>query len=334
MNNSDIKLSIIIVNWNTRELLHQCIESICQPQNRDDIEIIVVDNASTDASPEMVKHTFPRIKLIQNKSNMGFAAANNQGLQICSGELILLLNSDTQVLNGALDKCVDYMKLHGKVGALGCRVLYPDGTFQSSYFRFERLRDLAYHHCLGFSTWIRLLCRLGFKTLNLPSRYWGQVFTAEKQVDAVAGCFLLTRRSVIDAVGCLDEDFFFYGEEEEWCFRVRRAGWAIMYFPFAEIIHIHGASAKMLSKFLTLAGAKARLLVLEKTRGFLTAWLGNLIMTIGMLPRLPLWFIAMLLSSRRQRDRQKSFSTRLQLAKFHLTALLRPVWRPLPRNND
>jgi GT2 family glycosyltransferase len=334
MSNSAVRLSIIIVNWNTKELLRQCIESIYQSINHDDFEVIVVDNASTDGSTEMVKHTFPRIKLIQNKSNMGFAAANNQGLQICSGELILLLNSDTQVLNGALDKCVDYMKLHGKVGALGCRVLYPDGTFQSSYFRFERLRDLAYHHCLGFSTWIRLLCRLGFKTLNLPSRYWGQVFTAEKQVDAVAGCFLLTRRSVIDAVGPLDEAFFFYGEEEEWCFRVKRAGWAIMYFPFAEIIHIHGASSKMLSMSLSLAGAKARLLVLEKTRGFLTAWLGNLIMTLGMLPRVPMWFIADFRTSQRQRKRHKTFSTRLQLARFHLTAMLRPVWRPLPRSDE
>ena len=226
------------------------------------------------------------------------------------------------------------MKLHSKVGALGCRVLYPDGTFQSSYYRFERLRDLAYHHCLGFSTWIRFLCRLGFKTLNLPSRYWGQVFTTEKQVDAVAGCFLLTRRSVIDAVGCLDEAFFFYGEEEEWCFRVRRAGWVIMYFPFAEIIHIHGASSKMQSMSFNLMGVRSRLLVLEKTRGFLTAWAGNLIMTLGMLLRFPLWYIADLRSSRQQQDRQGTFSTRLQLARFHLTALLRPVWRPLPRSDE
>lgn len=334
MSNSSVRLSIVIVNWNTKELLRQCIESICQSQNRDDIEIIVVDNASTDASAEMVRHTFPQVKLIQNRSNLGFAAANNQALQICSGELILLLNSDTQVLNGALDKCMDYMKLHDKVGALGCKVLNPDGTFQSTCFRFERLRDLVYFHCLGFSIWISWLRRLGFKTLNYPSRYWGRVFTAEKQVDVVAGCFLLTRRSVIDAVGCLDEAFFFYGEEEEWCFRVRRAGWAIIYFPFAEIIHIHGASSKMLSMSLSLAGAKARLLVLEKTRGFLTAWLGNLIMTLGMLPRFPLWIIADLPTSRRQRDRQETFSTRLQLARFHLTALLRPVWRPLPRSAE
>ncbi|MEN6488975.1 MAG: hypothetical protein ABFD66_08850, partial [Smithella sp.] len=150
----------------------------------------------------------------------------------------------------------------------------------------------------------------------------------------VAGCFFLTRRSLIDAVGSLDETFFFYGEEEEWCFRAKRAGWEIMYFPFAEIIHIHGASSKMLEMSLSLVGAKARLIVLEKTRGFLTAWLGNLIMTIGMLPRFPLWFIGDLHKSWQQRDRRETFSTRLQLARFHLTALLRPAWRPLSKNDE
>jgi hypothetical protein len=253
MSNSSIQLSIIIVNWNTKELLRQCIESIYQSKKRDDIEVIVVDNASTDASAEMVRHSFPQAKLLQNSSNLGFAAANNQGLRMCSGEFILLLNSDTQVLNGAIDKCMDYMKLHENVGVLGCKVLNPDGTFQSSCFRFERLRDLVYFHCLGISIWFLLLRRLGLKTLNYPSRYWGRVFTDEKHVDVVAGCFLLTRRSVIDAVGFLDEAFYFYGEEEEWCFRVRCAGWAIVYFPFAEIIHIHGASSKMLSMSLSLA---------------------------------------------------------------------------------
>ena len=324
-----MRLSILIVNWNTEELLRQCIESIYQSTSHDDFEVIVVDNASTDGSIKMVRHNFPKVKLLQNKFNMGFAAANNQGLQICSGELILLLNSDTQVLNGALDKCVDYMKLHDKVGALGCKVLNPDGTFQSTCFRFERLRDLVYHHCLGLTTWIRLVRKLGFPTFNLPSRYWGRVFTSERQVDVVAGCFLLTRRSVIDAVGCLDDAFFFYGEEEEWCFRVKGAGWRIMYFP------IHGASSKMLPIMsFSLAGIKARLLVLEKTRGFLTAWLGNLIMTLGMLPRFPLWFIADLRDSRRQRTPHNTFSTRLPLARFHLTALLRPVWRPLPKSDE
>lgn len=327
MNKSTVNLSIIIVNWNTRELLHQCLESIYNSSNNNDFEIIVVDNASTDGSIEMIKHTFPQVKLIHNKSNKGFAAANNQGLQICSGELILLLNSDTQVMNGAIDKCVDYLKSHKKVGVVGCKILFPNGTFQSSYFRFVRLRDLVYLHCLGFSIWISMLRRLGFKTLNFPSRYWGQVYKVTRQVDVVAGCFLLTRRNVIDAVGPLDETFFFYGEEEEWCFRIKRAGWFITYFPFAEIIHVHGASSKMLPMSFHLLGAKSHLLVLEKTRGFFTAWLGNLIMTIGLLPRFPLWLIADFRTSRRQRNYYKTFSTRFQLARFHLTALLKPVWR-------
>lgn len=333
MSQFPVLLSILIVNWNTKDLLYRCIESIYRTTNQDTFELIVVDNASTDGSSEMVRHEFPRIKLIENASNLGFAAANNQGLNICSGEFILLLNSDTQVLNGTIDRCIDHMKLHTEVGALGCKVLNPDGSFQSSYFRFERLRDLIYFHYLGFRIWVPLLRRYGFKTFNYPSRYWGRVFTSVREVDVVAGCFLLTRRSVIETVGCLDEDFFFYGEEEEWCFRIKRAGWKIVYFPFTEIIHIHGASSKMLSRPLNIAAGQARLLVLEKTAGFLSAWLGNLVMTFSTLLRLPVWFIADLGGSLRRQNRT-AFSTRSRLARFHLIALLRPVWRPSPRSTE
>lgn len=325
MNNS-VTLSIIIVNWNTSELLRQCIESIYLSMELADFEVIVVDNGSSDASSGMVKFSFPEVKLIENKSNRGFAAANNQGLHICSGQFILLLNSDTQVRNGTIGKCIAYMKLHQEVGALGCKVLNPDGSFQSSFFRFERLRDLLYFHCLGIRLLVLLVRRFGFKTFNYPSRYWGRVFKSEREVDVVAGCFLLTRRSVIEAVGRLDEDFFFYGEEEEWCFRTRRAGWKIIYFPFSEIVHIHGASSKMLYRSLTLAGAKARLLVLEKTRGPVIAWLGNLIMTIGALLRFPMLLVVDLVKSNGKPTAQ-TFSIRFQLPKFHLAALLSPAWR-------
>jgi GT2 family glycosyltransferase len=334
LNDSKVRLSIIIVSWNTKELLRQCLESVYRSGSCEDVEVIVVDNASSDGSAEMVLQSFPTVTLIQNEANLGFAAANNQGFKVCSGNLILLLNSDTRVLDGALQKCMDYMDRRADVGVLGCRVLNPDGSFQSSYFRFERIRDLIYFHWLGISFWFSMLRRFGLKTINYPSRYWGKVFTREKDVDVVAGCFFMTRRRVMDAVGALDESFYFYGEEEEWCHRIKHAGWAIVYFPFAEIFHIHGASSKLLKMSLDLAGVKARLLVLEKTRGFMCAWLGNLVMTLGLLLRIPVWFIGKRQKFRQQNNGQNQTSHRFQLVQFHLNAMRRPVWRPAAKSAE
>jgi GT2 family glycosyltransferase len=224
------------------------------------------------------------------------------------------------------------MKQHPRNGVLGCRVLYPDGTFQSSYFRFTHLRELLLLQCLGLRPLVLLGRRLGFRNLNYPSRYWGRVFSTAAEVDAVAGCFFLVRKSVIDEVGLLDEDFFFYGEEEEWCFRIKRAGWSVVHYPFAEIIHFHGGSTDKTSSQSAFASRRARLIVLEKTRGMFSAWVGNVIMTLGMFLRLPVWLIADWIKTARANEKNNPFSKRLELIRFHLAALVRPVWRPAPAN--
>jgi GT2 family glycosyltransferase len=275
----------------------------------------------------MVKLAFPSVVLIQNTTNMGFAAANNQGLRVCSGELILLLNSDTQILPGTIDKCVCYMDQHPETGVLGCRVLYPDGSFQSSFFRFQGLWDLLMSHCLGLHPIVGIAQRLGFKHLNFPYRYWGRVFTSDVEVDVVAGCYLLVRKTVVAQVGPLDESFYFYGEEEEWCFRIKRAGWKVVYFPYAEIIHVHGASSAKAPLMAVLASRRARLGVLEKTRGPFAAWLGNLIMTSGLIPRLPFWFVSDCLRARGSGKEKRLSMRRREILWFHLRALFTSISR-------
>ena len=136
------KVSIVIVNWNTCDVLKNCIESIYTETKQRTIEVIVVDNASKDDSCEMIRRLFGQVKLIENQENVGFAAATNQGLEISCGEYVLMLNSDTVILNRAIEKTVDFADIHRDAGVVGCRLLYQDGTFQNSCFRFPNLLGL------------------------------------------------------------------------------------------------------------------------------------------------------------------------------------------------
>ncbi|MHC5023880.1 MAG: glycosyltransferase family 2 protein [Planctomycetota bacterium] len=246
-------LSIIIVNWNTRALLQACLESVADGLEGLDAEIIVVDNASSDGSPEMVAAGYPSVRLVRNERNAGFAAANNQAIAIARGRHLLLLNSDTVVRGEVLPQMVRYADTHQDVGALGCRVLNPDGSLQRTCFRDPspgRLlaAALGLHH-------VPLLGRLGDERL----RHWRR--DDERDVDVVTGCCLLARRAAVEAVGPLDDQFFFYGEETDWCIRLRRAGWAVRFAPVGEIIHHGGASAVRLDarRDMLLAEAIVRL---------------------------------------------------------------------------
>jgi GT2 family glycosyltransferase len=322
-----IELSVIIVNWNTREILSNCLKSIFENSVRTPLEVIVVDNGSNDDSVEFIRNHFPNVVLIANSTNRGFSAANNQAMRMASGEFILLLNSDTIVKSGVLDSCVRFINDNQDIGVLGCRLVYPNGQFQSSYFKFERLFDVFFTQCFALRSIILAGRKLGFPSLNYPSRYWGVEFSKPVFVDVVAGCFFLVRKKVIEEVGVLDEDFFFYGEEEEWCFRIRQKGWDIVYYPLVQIVHIHGASSKKKLFPANLMSRRARLLVFEKTRGTAVAWLANSFMLFGSFIRLPIWLAAAVLG---WFGFLKTNSTGqyFDLLKFHLAGLSKPVWRP------
>ncbi len=233
--NNSINLSIIIVNFNTRELVLACIRALIASIGHDlSWELVVVDNGSSDGSLEEVKSQKSKVKsftLIENKENVGFAAANNQGIRASRGRYVLLLNSDTEVAPGALSRLARYMDEHGDVGAITARVNLSDGSL-----------DPACHR--GFPTpWAACTYFLGLEKLFPASRIFGQYHQGYKpigqihDVDCISGAFFLVRRSVIDAVGLLDEKFFMYGEDIDWCYRIREKGHRIVFYPEISILH-------------------------------------------------------------------------------------------------
>lgn len=230
-----IDLSVVIVNWNVSDLLRRCLHSILDTQCLT-LDVIVVDNASADDSVEMVRTEFPGVHLIANADNRGFPAANNQGIAAARGRYILLLNPDTEVAGDALATMVAFADAHPDVGIVGPQLSYPDGSIQSSRRRFPTLATAFFE-----STWLkpyaprRLLERYEF--LDRPD-------DVVQDVDWLYGAALMTRREAIEQVGPMDESFFMYSEELDWCRRFREAGWRVVYLPTAQIVHHEGKSSE------------------------------------------------------------------------------------------
>ncbi|MFU8829799.1 MAG: glycosyltransferase family 2 protein, partial [Phycisphaerales bacterium] len=210
-------LSIVIISFNTIDITRDCLRSVFENIGDLHAQVIVVDNDSKDGSADMVASEFPKVELIRNSDNRGFAAANNQGFELCTGEFVLLLNSDTVVLGDVLEKSVAYMREHPQVGVFGCRVLNPDRTMQPTCFMVPSLLNIS-------------LMTLGLSKLSRP-KFFGRMQMldwqrdSEREVQVVTGCYMLVRRTAMDAVGWLDDSFFFCGEETDWCVRFRKAGW-------------------------------------------------------------------------------------------------------------
>ena len=234
----NLDLSVVIVNWNVQDLLRYCLASLSSvPPTAPNLqtEIIVIDNASTDGSVEMIRAEFPHATLIANTENHGFAAANNQGIAAAKGRYVLLLNPDTEALGDGLVALVRFMDDQPDIGLVGPQLLYPDRHVQSSRRRFPTLATLFLE-----STWLEPLA-----PRSLLRRYYvlDQPDDAIQDVDWVVGAALLARRETIDQVGGLDEGFFMYSEELDWCRRIKAAGWRVAYSPAAQIIHHVGKSS-------------------------------------------------------------------------------------------
>ncbi|MBC7233264.1 MAG: glycosyltransferase family 2 protein [Chloroflexi bacterium] len=240
-----IDLSIIIVSWNVRTLLERCLSSIYTSlqgsastgkQDALQCEVIVVDNASTDGSPDMVRQRFPAANLIVSDVNLGFTRANNIGIAYSSGRYILLLNPDTEVLGNALVTMVAYMDKNPDIGALGPKLLFPNGHVQPSRRRFPTLAT-AFLESTILQQWL--------PRNRVLHRYYVQDRSddEEQDVDWVIGACLLLRRQAWEQVGPLDEGFFMYSEELDWCRRLKTVGWRVVYIPWAEVIHHEGQSS-------------------------------------------------------------------------------------------
>lgn len=228
-------LSIIIVNWNTRHLLRDCLKSVYEQRGNIKFEVIVVDNASTDNSVEMVRSEFPEVIALCNATNRGFAVANNHGIKIACGRYVLLLNSDTIVCDAAVEKIVQYADKHLEAAVVGCQVWENSDTIQITCFRFPSVVNLL----LSASGLAKIFEHNRFLGREWM-RWWGR--DSERQVDVVSGMFMLVRREAIEEVGVMDEAFFMYFEDTDWCYRFMKAGWKVLFWPGAKIIHVGGGS--------------------------------------------------------------------------------------------
>jgi GT2 family glycosyltransferase/lipopolysaccharide/colanic/teichoic acid biosynthesis glycosyltransferase len=231
-------LSIIIVNYNVREFLHHALVSLQKAMKGIRGEIIVVDNASDDGSIEMVRRRFPKVHLIVSETNLGFAKANNVGLKQARGKYILLINPDTLVQEDTLQVMIRFFEENRDVGLAGCKVMNPDGTFQLACRRSFPAPWAAFTKMTGLSALFpgsRLFGRYNLTYLSPDETY---------EIDALSGSFMMVRREAYEQVGGLDEDFFMYGEDLDWCYRIQRAGWRNYYVHSTQIIHYKGESTK------------------------------------------------------------------------------------------
>jgi len=287
-------VSIIIVNWNTRDILRNCLLSIYEQTKEIYFEVIVVDNASTDGSVEMVKKDFPQVILIENTENRGFAAANNQSIAVAKGRYVLLLNSDTLILDKAIFKTVMSADANPKAAVVGCRVLNPDRTLQPTCFMFPSLLNMF----LSSTYLFKLFPKSKFFGREQMS-WWNRNDTRE--VDVVTGCFMLVRRMAIEQTGLMDEQFFFYGEETDWCYRFRQGGWKVLFIPDAEIVHLGGQSSKQMASQMALQLRGSILQFMHKHHSSLEYSIACILVWLFFTIRVPWWFIKYIFA-RTQKD--------------------------------
>ncbi len=231
------KLSIIILSYNTKDLLEKCLASLDKLRNELSFQVIVIDNASYDSSAEMVAKKFPWVALIRNEKNLGFAAGNNKAENYCKSEFVLFLNSDTLVPRGTLSESVNYISKHKEIGALTCKILLPDGKLD------QDSRRAFITPWIGFTHLVLKLDKIFPESKFLAPYWYGYVSHDEThEVDVLQGAFFLTRKKILDEVGWFDEDYFLDGEDVDLCWRIKEKGWKILYYPKVTITHFKGAS--------------------------------------------------------------------------------------------
>lgn len=289
-----VDVSIIIVNWNTKEITRDCLNSIKEQTIGISYEVIVIDNNSSDGSQEMIAGEFPEVVLVANADNRGFATANNQGMSLAHGRYFLLLNSDTIVLDGAIQRCIAFADKKTDAGVIGCKVLNGDGSLQPSCFMYPSLLNL-------------FLSATYLYKMFPGSRFFGREFMTwwphdtEQEVQVVRGCFMLVKREAYEQVGPMDSNFFMYGEETDWCYQYARLGWRILFTPTAEIIHLGGQSTLQVKPQMTLQLRSGILQFVQKNHNFLYYYAACLLVSVWFGARLLPWLLQSLKAPKKNR---------------------------------
>jgi len=267
-----VDLTISIVNHHNRELLKHCLESIFGNTHRVSTEVYVVDNASTDGSSEMVREEFPQVNLLINAEHLGFSANHNQVLGRAAGRHTLILNEDTVIQAGALDKMVEFMDEHPESGALGCLLLNKDGTIQPSCFEFYTLRSVFFDYCLAPE---------GFNKDAVRGVYRPDALKQTATVDWVCGACLLLRNDAVKEVGFLDEGLYMYSEEVDWCYRARQKGWKVFFVPEARVVHYGGQATRHESVKMFALLCRSRYFFFKKHYGLINGYVLRALLLLG-----------------------------------------------------
>ncbi|CAH1208383.1 N-acetylglucosaminyl-diphospho-decaprenol L-rhamnosyltransferase [Paenibacillus allorhizoplanae] len=268
-------LSIIIVNYKTKDLTLACIESVFSSTTSYNYEIILIDNASNDGTIQSVNEQFPQVVTITNTENVGFSRANNQGIRIAKGSYVLLLNSDTIVQRDTLDIMLRFMDENPIVGASGCKIVLPDGSLDKACKRGFPTPSASFYYAFGFAKL--------FPKIHRFNQYQLGYLDADQQypIDSLVGAFMLVRRETIEHVGMLDEEFFMYGEDIDWCYRIKEAGWVNYYYPKTQIVHHKGASSRRKPYKIIYEFHRAMILFHNKHYRKKYSWFTNAMVYIG-----------------------------------------------------
>lgn len=294
-----VKLSILIVSWNTADLLRACLRSVYEYSPAATFEVWVVDNASHDGSAEMVRREFPQVKLVAKDVNGGFAAGNNEALPLCAGEYVLLLNPDTVVKPNALQALVDFLDETPDAGAAGSMLLNPDGSLQPSafpsptlrrelwrLFHLDRIRPYGIYHMQQWDT------------------------AVPREVDVLQGASLLIRRDILNQIGLFDTTYFMYSEEVDLCRRLQLAGWRLYWVPASRVVHYGGQSTRQIAEQMFIQLYRGKLLYFRKHYGRFHAWAYKAVLALASVARLALTPLAVMQSAEK---RQQS----LTLARYY-----------------
>ena len=305
-------LSIVIVNYNTRDVTAACVDSILRDQADLKIEVIIVDNLSSDDSISYLRDTYPSITVIESPVNGGFGYGNNIGFRQCQGEYILALNSDTEVSVAQLERAIDYMRKHPDVGILGPKMVYNDGSWQNSTLRHISLTTLF---------WLIFLpAPMVVYNRFMGDHRYGRIKQDQVQsVEAVMGSFMLMPRSIIEKTSGFDMRFFMYSEEAELAYRVQKLNKKIIYYPYITIMHHSGYSTKGMSEWQAVEMARSYILFLRITRNPLIAWVGTAYMLIKDIFRLPYYQLVKII---RPKNSNK-YKPGLARLKFLLSAIFK-----------
>lgn len=306
MSSARLDLTIVIVNWNTRDLLCNCLDSVFKAIKGLRFEVFVVDNASADGSVSAVRQRFPRVKLIENNRNLGFARANNQVLKDIDSRYALLLNSDTEIIPGAVECLVTFLDQHPAAGVAAPQYLNPDGSKQNSFENFPGL--------------VSELLNKSLLKMLFPQKYPSKrkTYHAPLAVDSVIGACMMVRAEAMEKVGCLDEDYFFFLEETDWCYRMRKAGYGVYHIPQARIYHIQGASKEKAPALAWIEYYRSSYLFFRKNRSYFSWMMLRVFRPVKLVVNFLLATLAMTLTFGRNERARRKWSTYLQLCRWHL----------------